>query len=102
MMTELTNMLGASKMSILNLFFLAHNNAQRPEPAPCLASRPFSLIFLCPKYSKNKQIKNPKSTPSTQPTRPAKNPPPCQVGGNILTSPLYKGGLRGVDFCQED
>ena len=61
-MAELTNRSEASKMSILNLFFLKHNNAQRREPAPCLAFRPFSLIFLYFKCSHNKQIQYPKFT----------------------------------------
>ena len=51
-------------MSILNLFFQMLTNAQRLKPAPRLALRPISLIFVCPKYSQNKQIQYPKSTPS--------------------------------------
>ena len=61
MIAELTNMLGASKMSILNLSFQMLTNAQRYKPAPCLALRPFSLIFPYSKCSHNKQIKNPYS-----------------------------------------
>ncbi len=52
MMAELTNMLGPSKMSILNLFFLAHNNAQRPKPAPCLAFHAFCLFHYVPNTQK--------------------------------------------------
>ncbi len=59
--SELTNPKKASKMSILNLFFQMLTNAQPCKPAPCLASCPFSPIFVYFKCSQNAQIKNPKS-----------------------------------------
>ena len=58
-MTESNNPKKASKMSILNLFFQMLTNAQPCKPAPCLASSPFSPIFLYSKCSQNAQIKNP-------------------------------------------
>ena len=54
MIAEFTNPSEDSKMSILNLFFLEHNNAQRRKPLHRLAFSPISLIFLCPKCSQNK------------------------------------------------
>ena len=96
MMAESINTSEVSTMTIFNLFVQILKNTQPPKPAPCLALRPFSIIFLFPKYSKNKQIKNAKST-SAQPNlrRPYR---PNRRGG--VSPPIEHPRARNSKRCK--
>lgn len=69
-MAELTNASEGSKMTILNLFFQILKNTQPRKPAPCLALRPFSLIFPMSQILKKYAMQTSQIyLPSPQPTK---------------------------------